>query len=289
MHVSLSIANNCFRIHPHKCYESGAHPIFLFPTSYFIHHSTGTGELGLRSGGIFQVESIVRKGLPELPQDVFPCVFGSSALFGIWPNSPCLSSNKIFFLFFPCCRGHRRNSARLSSGHRLQEQVPKHHLIDSARAAGAICRRGSPFRRRPRGNISFTTDTLDTHHFFTCLQKHTMSSFCLAILIPLTIQSHDADTNVRVGWEQAQNTCSGKITENTSCRSRVSKCRMYYNVRHFNLFISVSTRSHRTPISAISHTDDAPVPTLVPARRSVHSAVLDLPLILVRRPFLRRL
>ena len=50
---------------------------------------------------------------------------------------------------------------------------------------------------------------------------------CLAIFIPLMIQSHDADTNVGLSREHAQNTCSGKITGHTSCGSRVSKCRMY--------------------------------------------------------------
>ena len=44
-----------------------------------------------------------------------------------------------------------------------------------------------------------------------------------------------------------------------------------------------------TPIFAISHTDDAPVPVLVPVQRSVRSAVLDLRLILAIRPFLHRL
>ena len=46
-------------------------------------------------------------------------------------------------------------------------------------------------------------------------------------------------------------------------------------------------RSNHTLTSAISHTDDAPVPMLVIVRRSFHEVVLDLTLILVRRLFLR--
>ena len=69
------------------------------------------------------------------------------------------------------------------------------------------------------------------------------------------------------------------------------------SVRQFNLFMSVSTRSHQGlgasikpyTVFAISHIDDAPVPMLAPVLRSVRSAAPDLQLILARRPFLHRL
>ena len=75
---------------PHACRESGSHPILLFPASYLVHHSNGIGELSLRLDGIFHVESTIHKGLPKLPQYVFPRVFGSLTQLGIWSPSPCL-------------------------------------------------------------------------------------------------------------------------------------------------------------------------------------------------------
>ena len=58
------------------------------------------------------------------------------------------------------------------------------------------------------------------------------------------------------------------------------------SVRQFNLFMSVSTRSHQA-LGASIHTDDAPVPMHVPVLRSVRSAVPDLRLTLAKRLFLR--
>ena len=66
----------------------------------------------------------------------------------------------------------------------------------------------------------------DTPHFHLSTKKHTMSRFCLANSTLLMIQSHGANTNVRLGREQAQNTCSWKITEHASCGSRVSDPRV---------------------------------------------------------------
>ena len=134
LHVVLSIAFYCFRVDPHACCESGPHPLLIFLSSDFVHYRSGIAEFCLRLGGIFQIESVIHEGLPELPQHVFPCAFGPFTLFGIWPILPVFSSQRRNF-----CTPLLRLPAPGANATTILEEL-------SSSRRRSLCLRGSPFR-----------------------------------------------------------------------------------------------------------------------------------------------
>ena len=161
-------------LHPHACCEFGSHPIFLFPTSDLIHHSNNTGELGLRLDGTFQVESLIHKRLPKLPQYIFPRVSGSFTSFGIWPTSPC-PLVEYDFLFTMLPRSSEGFCTLVLRFPALGGANAKTSLIDSSRVAwGYDATLGPSSRRRPRSSITTSTTPLDP----TCTHLSTKAHFC---------------------------------------------------------------------------------------------------------------
>ena len=158
LHVVLPIAYiNCFRTYPHACCESGSYPIFFFPSSYLDHQCDGMGELSLRLDGIFQVSST---------EDRQNCLktyslVNSALSLGIWPRFPVFSSNGIL------CSSH--SDALIGEslyacppitgpGNKCQNIV----RFTQLEPQGLLCHRGSPFRRRSRGQHSLQRQTHST-------------------------------------------------------------------------------------------------------------------------------
>ena len=103
----LPIECHCFsHVYPCACDQPGSCPTFLFPTSRSNLSSTKACQ------NCFKTYSLE-----------FLALSLDSAFGEILP------------VFFPC---YLRNSVRLSSNHLPQEQLPKHHLIDSTRSARAV-------------------------------------------------------------------------------------------------------------------------------------------------------
>ena len=104
LHVVLTVANHCCRVHPQACRTSGSHPVLFIPSSDVVHHCNGTGELRFRLYVMFQALSLTS-------------AFGRIR--------PVISSNN----FSHSSRGSlvdKRHCVRLSSNHRTKEQMPEH-------------------------------------------------------------------------------------------------------------------------------------------------------------------
>ena len=168
----LSIAFHCFRIFSHACCESGSHPNSSSQPP-ILSITTVAQE---NSAFVWMAFS---RSNPSSTKDCQNCLKMYSLVY-FWlfhllrhlsqfPLSCC----RIGFFFFshaPLVIGGILFARPPITGpwSECQKNIRKTQLEPQ----GLSCIRGSPLRRRPRGNIAFTTDALDTHHFLLTTEAH---------------------------------------------------------------------------------------------------------------------
>ena len=126
-HVFGPFAYHSLGVDPHACCETwiltqfcSSHPPILSITDIALENSAFVWM------GIFQIESVIHDGLPELPHHSYSLVHLALSLNSAFGHTrQVLSSNRIF-LVLPCFSCQRRDSVRLSSNHRSREQMPEH-------------------------------------------------------------------------------------------------------------------------------------------------------------------
>ena len=144
-----------------------------------------------------------------------PSVLRSLFRLGIWPTSLFLLVAKIILSLLPTSSENCYTPV-------LRLRAPgvpdKTSVTESFRAVGTIM----PSRVTPQTTTNY--DLKKTRHRLHPSTKHTMSKFCHVIFLssPKTVQI----TRGKLVGSKTKKMYSGRITENTNCRSRVSMCRM---------------------------------------------------------------